>query len=315
MRSRLIFVLAIAALLASCAREADQAAPPQASTPPREAPTDAELRNATYLGIPNENSIARLDQGEYEMRETDGTLVWQMSYNGTLPVEGDFTGDGSPDAIATLVGGGGGSGMFEYLALMVRDETGVRQAGLVLLGDRISMRDVRNENGQLAVDVVEQGPDDPMCCPGQLATYRWAMKGGKWQEVAHEVTGRLSVSGLSGTTWVLQGCNDNTIALNATPITLSFEGGRLRGNAGCNDYQGEVTDTEGGTPGSITVERLASTRRACDDPEVMKNESRFIALLDQADSFQIEISMLLVHCRVPEGLTTLTFALVPKVKL
>ncbi len=73
--------------------------------------------------------------------------------------------------------------------------------------------------------------------------------------------GRTAGGGLDGAAFVVtEVTGSHAIAPNTT-ITLSFEGGSLSANAGCNTMAGRYT-TAGGR---LTAPQLASTMMACDD--------------------------------------------------
>jgi heat shock protein HslJ len=71
-----------------------------------------------------------------------------------------------------------------------------------------------------------------------------------------------------------------TGVLEGTAITLAYDGERLSGNAGCNNYFGPATLT-----GETRIGPLASTMMMCTSPDgVMDQERRFLDLLAGADS-------------------------------
>ncbi|MBI2863342.1 MAG: META domain-containing protein [Chloroflexi bacterium] len=71
----------------------------------------------------------------------------------------------------------------------------------------------------------------------------------------------------------------------ATKLTLAFEEeGKLSGSAGCNNFSGTYT-VDGN---KLAVSRLASTLKACADPNLMAQETRYLAALQKASGYQLD---------------------------
>ncbi len=93
---------------------------------------------------------------------------------------------------------------------------------------------------------------------------------------------------LEGAEWNLVSWRNDegemTDALNDAPITLTFEDGKVAGNAGCNRYfaayqaDGDVLDID---------DKIGSTMMMCPEP-VMKQEQAYLSLLPQVATFGIE---------------------------
>ncbi|HEX2037528.1 MAG TPA: META domain-containing protein [Chloroflexota bacterium] len=101
--------------------------------------------------------------------------------------------------------------------------------------------------------------------------------------------GRAEVSGLSleGAPWTLvfyAGSGGQLQSALADPeVTATFQGGRLTGSAGCNSY----TATYQLNGERLQLSRPASTRRLCGEPEVMTQESTYLAALERVSRYQI----------------------------
>ncbi len=90
---------------------------------------------------------------------------------------GDLDGDGQTDTAVLLAANTGGSGTFIYLAAVaLRDGRPVNPA-TTLLGDRVQVKSLSIDNGQIAVTLLTQGPDDPQCCPSQEVTRTFRLSG------------------------------------------------------------------------------------------------------------------------------------------
>ncbi|WP_274497792.1 MULTISPECIES: hypothetical protein [Xanthomonas] len=102
-------------------------------------------------------------------------------------VEGDLTGDGKPEVVAsyTLEGGGGGNGTGSYLAAFQRKETGQLQlvGTTPVSGFGVAAQNVSLEDGTVHVKLLVQGPDDPDCCPSTEEETLYVFHGNKWLQV------------------------------------------------------------------------------------------------------------------------------------
>jgi hypothetical protein len=75
---------------------------------------------------------------------------------------GDIDGDGFTDAAVVLLYDGGGSGRFVYLAPVLSRPEGQRTLPAILLGDRVPVKAVSIDKGQVQVTVCERAADAPM---------------------------------------------------------------------------------------------------------------------------------------------------------
>ena len=80
-----------------------------------------------------------------------------------------------------------------------------------------------------------------------------------------------------------------TLAENVkgTKPTLVIEAGKLTGNAGCNNYFGELA-LEAKT-GNFKSGNVGSTRKMCDNMEV---ETQFFSMLKEADKYVVNAGVL-----------------------
>ena len=96
---------------------------------------------------------------------------WTVSFNKLLS-KGDLTGDGKTDYAVMLVSGGGGSGIFSDMAVVIQTKNGLRAlSNAVSLGDRVQIRSTKIKNSKVMMNVIEHGPNDPMCCPSKKTTH------------------------------------------------------------------------------------------------------------------------------------------------
>ncbi|MGA8203214.1 MAG: hypothetical protein WB812_01775, partial [Woeseiaceae bacterium] len=119
----------------------------------------------------------------------------------------------------------GGSGTRNFVGVFDRDGQTIRNVSTAPLGDRVQVREARVDGAQIVLDVVQQGPDDPACCPGEKATHRYELHGGTLRELPADTQGRVGIADLAGvdkfgfvaTELVLTGIDGGTVR------TLWFE--------------------------------------------------------------------------------------------
>jgi hypothetical protein len=83
------------------------------------------------------------------------TTVWQQ------PVYGDLDGDGDEDTALVLIHAPGGSGTFYYVAAAINAGGRSQGTNAVLLGDRITPKDLAIRNRTVVVDFADRRPDEP----------------------------------------------------------------------------------------------------------------------------------------------------------
>jgi hypothetical protein len=96
---------------------------------------------------------------------------------------GDLNGDGVDDAAVILIESSGGSGNFRYLAAVINEGGAPVNVATQFIGDREQMQSITIEDGEITVDMVAHGPDDPMCCPTQEVTKRYQLRADQLVEV------------------------------------------------------------------------------------------------------------------------------------
>lgn len=121
---------------------------------------------------------ATLVDGVYEEKPApdSATFIVQLTLHETSAM-GDLNGDGTDDAAVILVNSPGGSGVFEYLAVVLNAGGTPVNVATTLLGDRVRIDGMAIAAGQITLDVTTHGPDDPLCCPSQAATWVYALEG------------------------------------------------------------------------------------------------------------------------------------------
>jgi heat shock protein HslJ len=257
------------------------------------APTLKELKNASYSGIEGVKGPVKLVDGKWKGRPYGKGSVSRpvVSFVGDLRVTGDLDGDGTEEAVVLLNHAPGGTGQLLYLAVMARKKSKIENLATTLIGDRVQVRDVRIEQNRVLVDVVQAGPKDAMCCPGEVTTRGWVLEpGGKLNPlVATAAPERLTLETIGNIEWVLRSWDLREPAPKQPAVTLLFKDGRFAGSSGCNNYFAPVK--EGTMPGDVEVGPAGTTRKSCPDNE-MAVERRFLDQLTRVKKFGFLVTQL-----------------------
>ena len=130
------------------------------------------LQEAEYHSDLAATGTVKLTAGRYE--DPGSSLTVSVARE---PVLGDLDGDGALDAAVVLATDGGGSGMFVELAAVLNRGGAPVHAASAQLGDRVNVESVSIEAGAVAVQMITQGDDDPMCCPTHRVVRRYRLEG------------------------------------------------------------------------------------------------------------------------------------------
>jgi heat shock protein HslJ len=277
-RWSVLALLFLAAPLCGAAGSAAAAAakPPRPAAP---APGLAELKNMNYSGFVSDTGPVTLTDGRYagEPYAPGAAARRTVTFGRDFRLTGDLDGDGQDEAVVVLAENTGGSGTFDYLAVVGRRQGKPVNLATVPLGDRVQVREARIAGRRLVVDVLRAGPGDAMCCPGELATVAWEMKGGKLAPAASGVAPRrLTPAAIADTEWVLHSWGWDEPVPEGIEITFRLAGDRVTGLAACNRYFAAAAARP--SPGDLTIGTAGATKMACSEPQ-MAAESRFLAQL------------------------------------
>lgn len=270
-----------------------------ASAQPEGPPSLDEIANTTIHGIYDEP--VQLQGGKYEGEpfEPQGASFPRVGLIEEFLLTGDMDGDGVEEAVVMLWESSGGSGTYSYLAALGREGSEVVNIATAEIGDRVQLRDSRISGNRVELDVVQAGPEDAGCCPGEMATLAWTLDGGSLNPAESGVEPeRLSVAALAGPEWVLDSLDRDEPAPDTPEVTVLFEENRIAGGSGCNRYMGTVT--EGEMPGDLAVGLLASTMMAC-PPEVMELEDRYRQQLEKVVKYGFLNRRLILTLKKEDG--------------
>ena len=250
----------------------------------RPAPSLDQIRNATYRGVTEENTITLRD-GRWEGAPfvADGAARPSANLVGDFRLTGDVDGDGGEDVLTLLASRSGGTGDNVYLALVQRSGDVVLNTATALIGDRVQVRGGTVHAGRVVLDVVQAGPSDALCCPGELARRSWQyVPEGLRESAAPDSIARLTLDAMGGAEWELRSWSVLEPAPRAPRVTLRVKDGIITGRAACNSYS--ARPQPGDMPGLFTTGTIVTTRMACPD-SVMKIETRYVDLLGRARQF------------------------------
>jgi len=185
----------------------------QQTTAPADVLTPDALANLTYQSEVAPTGEVTLVDGKFEDVDNRYVAVLSSSPRASGVINGQ-------DAAAVLLGENtGGSGLFVSLAVVLdQDGTPVNVASTIL-GDRVNVYALAiDENGVITVEMVRQGPNDPMCCPTEVVRILYTLDGGQLVEVGEPT---LLGSGAQVTLNVAPDGGYQTNVVPATPYELS----------------------------------------------------------------------------------------------
>jgi len=244
------------------------------------------LKNAQYTGI--YDTAIQLTDGYYEGEPfVEGAAMRPRVTFVDFYAFGDLNGDGVDDAVVFLAENSGGSGSFTYAAAVENRQGLPVNIGTELLGDRGNLISVKIEDGKISVDMITQGPDDPMCCASLEVVKSFELQDGELVELPVEEIGTISMARLDGTTWILDSYGDfnaPTPVLADTEISIIFDAvaGKIAGSAGCNNYFASYIE---GADRALSIGTVGATMMACPE-DVMAQEQKFLSALQTTNSFQ-----------------------------
>ncbi|MEZ4771013.1 MAG: META domain-containing protein [Caldilineales bacterium] len=146
------------------------------------------LRNMTYTNVAVTDTVT-LTNGVYTSTVSPDVPVGIYVESTDYAAAGELNGVASVATI--LVSNGGGSGVFYDLAV-VQDVDGVpTNVATILLGDRVSIISLDIVDNQVVVDMITQGPDEPMCCGTLEVVNTYELQGNELVETASEPVGTV----------------------------------------------------------------------------------------------------------------------------
>ena len=306
-------------LLAGCTVSVKHTPSPAAAPPPpataspapraggAPAPAWVELRDATFRGITESAQPVTLAGGRWEGAPfvEAGAARPSVELLESVYLSGDLNDDGDGEAVVMLAGSSGGTGVNSYVSVMGRRDGRLENLGTAPLGDRVQIRSARIDGRRILVDLVQAGPADAACCPGDLVSRTFALSGDSLIEpVLAATTGRLALAAFADREWLLRAWNVGEAAADAPPVTLTLKEGRIEGHAGCNAYFATATDGE--TPGAVVIGPLGSTRKIC-EPPLTAVEDRYLRQLEHVTRYGFMAGRLALSYQTDAGAGAMLF--------
>ena len=249
----------------------------------------AILGNLSYDGLFPDESITLVD-GRADYSDGSSATPYVQLLDQLIPT-GDLNGDGTEDAAALLHDYSSGSGQFFFLVPVFDVYSEPAPADALIIGDRIQVKSLTIDGGQIIADLVVHGPEDPLCCPRWNVRKIFTLADGVLQESSSEDVAKISLDDLNNTSWRLLDLNyDQEPALPDTEITLRFKDGLINGSTGCNDYRSMVASGPEALS-SLVIGPAAVTQKACTEP-VMDQETAYLARLETAVSWWFDAGRL-----------------------
>lgn len=147
---------------------------------PTAAPDVAGLiRNAQYqLGVPDSLQIVQLQDGKFEQGAAGGADYISVALTDFVAA-GDLDGDGSDEIAALVSENFGGSGVFVFLAIYETVSGTPTFLTSAVVDDRPQLNALSIEDGEIFLDAIIHGFDDPMCCPALRTTRHYRLVNGQ----------------------------------------------------------------------------------------------------------------------------------------
>jgi hypothetical protein len=170
-RYSLIFLLTIFLVGCRPASPTPTAAPVVEATATVQTPTTVPdsraqlIRNAQYqLGLPDSLQVVQLSDGRFE-QGTAGSADFISVFLTDFVAVGDLDADGVDEIAALVSENYGGTGVFVFLAVYTSVNGTPTFFTSAIVDDRPQLNALSIENGEIFLDAVIHGADEPMCCP------------------------------------------------------------------------------------------------------------------------------------------------------
>jgi len=269
--------------------------------------TMTALANMEYMSAITQEGVAPLENGEYSEEAAPGSATKTVVTLTDNVAAGEI--DGEPTIAVVLVTDPGGSGTFYDLALVQEQDGELVNVAVTSLGDRVKINELAIEDNQIVVDMINAGPDDPMCCPTQHVVRTYGYQNGELTQTNEEVLGNESADAsesgdtLVGPVWAwreTQSSDDSVTEVDdPSRYTIQFmEDGRVNVRADCNQVNGAYT-----TDGSqLQFEQPFTNTTAMCPPDSL--DQQFLQELGAAASYLVEEGVLHISMIADGGVMT-----------
>ena len=134
-----------------------------------------EILNAQYqLGATDAFQVVQLSDGKFEQGTPGGADSISVSVTDFVAV-GDLNADGTNEVAALISENYGGTGVFVFLAVYANENGTLTFQNSTMVDDRPQLTAFSIENGEVFLEAVIHGPDEPMCCPTLRTTRHYRL--------------------------------------------------------------------------------------------------------------------------------------------
>lgn len=127
-----------------------------------------DFKNATY---DIDGVKITLKDGQNEQTFPGSVTVTTTSYFGNEG-KGDANGDGKEDASFIIMQDGGGTGLFSFLVVALKKDTGYEILNTVFLGDRIAPQTTEIRDEKVVVNYADRLPNEPLSARPSIGVSR-----------------------------------------------------------------------------------------------------------------------------------------------
>ena len=262
----------------------------------------AAAANASYPLEYSSTGTAQLTSGEYREAASDNSaseIVIQLSDQMAV---GELS-NGQQGAVVILVSQTGGTGTFYDLAILTEQDGEYVVAAVTYLGDRIIINDLSITDGQIVVDMVVQGQDDPFCCPTQHVIQTYELQNEELVQISSEELGTVDPSAenspeITGIVWKWLGLVtpvEEIVIDNPDQYTFELSpDGTVTVTADCNNGAGDyVIDGN-----KLTINITSTTLALC---EQGSHSDLFFRSLNEAALYFMENDLLYIDQAFDSG--------------
>ena len=124
-----------------------------------------KVLDAQYqLGATDALRVVQLTDGKFEQGTQGGTDFISVTVSDFIAV-GDLNGDGANEVAALISENYGGTGVFVFLAVYTNENGSLTFQNSTMVDDRPQLKTLSIQSGEIFLDAVIHGADEPMCCP------------------------------------------------------------------------------------------------------------------------------------------------------
>ncbi|MCB0194290.1 MAG: WG repeat-containing protein, partial [Anaerolineae bacterium] len=138
--------------------------------------SEEDLANAEYPSEWAAYGTVQLTDGAFTESADDNATTDLTITLGETIAYGDINDDGLEDAVVVLVTNPSGSGTFFDIVAVLNDQGQPQPVAVKAMGDRIEINAITIDSGEISVDMVSHGPEDPQCCPSVEITRTFTLQ-------------------------------------------------------------------------------------------------------------------------------------------